>query len=96
MLAMPGGGKMMRENVATTSAELNAVPSWNFTPSRSLKVYVLPSDDDLPALGEVRDDRLEAVGGIEAHEVVVHLAQDEAERPLVDVEVRHLARAPPT
>ena len=29
---------MMRENVATTSAELNAVPSWNFTPSRSLKV----------------------------------------------------------
>src|SRR5436190_23811559 len=45
MLAMPGGGKMMRENVATTSAELNAVPSWNFTPSRSLKVYVLPSDD---------------------------------------------------
>ena len=36
---------MMRENVATTSAELNAVPSWNFTPSRSLKVYVLPSGD---------------------------------------------------
>ena len=35
----------MRENVATTSAELNAVPSWNFTPSRSLKVYVLPSGD---------------------------------------------------
>ena len=29
---------MMRENVATTSAELNGVPSWNFTPSRSLKV----------------------------------------------------------
>src|SRR5881296_906560 len=45
MLAMPAGGKMMRENVATTSAELNEVPSWNFTPSRSLKVYVLPSDD---------------------------------------------------
>src|SRR4029453_11452409 len=45
MLAMPAGGKMMRENVATTSAELNAVPSWNFTPSRSLKMYVLPSDD---------------------------------------------------
>ena len=45
MLAMPAGGKMMRENVATTSAELNAVPSWNFTPSRSLKVYVLPSDE---------------------------------------------------
>src|SRR2546422_629815 len=45
MLAMPAGGKMMRENVATTSAELNAVPSWNFTPSRSLKVYVLASDD---------------------------------------------------
>src|SRR2546430_1376308 len=45
MLAMPAGGEMMRENVATTSAELNAVPSWNFTPSRSLKVYVLPSDD---------------------------------------------------
>src|SRR5882724_12829514 len=45
MLAMPAGGKMMRENVATTSAELNAVPSWNFTPSRSLNVYVLPSDD---------------------------------------------------
>src|SRR5206468_3081776 len=45
MLAMPEGGKMMRENVATTSAELNGVPSWNFTPSRSLKVYVLPSDE---------------------------------------------------
>src|SRR5205814_5524004 len=45
MLAMPAGGKMMRENVATTSAELNAVPSWNFTPSRSLKLYVLPSDE---------------------------------------------------
>src|SRR2546426_9056802 len=45
MLAIPAGGKMMRENVATTSAELNDVPSWNFTPSRSLKVYVLPSDD---------------------------------------------------
>src|SRR6266403_5282048 len=45
MLAMPAGGKMMRENVATTSAELNGVPSWNFTPSRSLKVYVLPSDE---------------------------------------------------
>src|SRR6266404_3834270 len=45
MLAMPAGGTMMRENVATTSAELNAVPSWNFTPSRSLKVYVLPSDE---------------------------------------------------
>src|SRR5215467_358819 len=42
---MPAGGKMMRENVATTSAELNGVPSWNFTPSRSLNVYVLPSDD---------------------------------------------------
>src|SRR5438105_633319 len=45
MLAMPAGGKMMRENVATTSAELNGVPSWNFTPSRSLKLYVLLSDD---------------------------------------------------
>src|SRR6266403_31671 len=45
MLAMPAGGKMMRENVATTSAEMNGVPSWNFTPSRSLKVYVLPSDE---------------------------------------------------
>src|SRR6266478_1972480 len=45
MLAMPAGGKMMRENVATTSAELNGVPSWNFTPSRSLKVYVLPSGE---------------------------------------------------
>src|SRR5437762_680199 len=42
---MPAGGKMMRENVAATSAELNAVPSWNFTPSRSLKLYVLPSDE---------------------------------------------------
>src|SRR6267142_2998430 len=45
MLAMPAGGNMMRENVATTSAELNGVPSWNFTPSRSLNVYDLPSDD---------------------------------------------------
>ncbi len=44
----------------------------------------------LPALREIRDDRLEAVGGIEAHEVVVHLAQDDAERALVHVEVRHL------
>jgi hypothetical protein len=43
MLAIPAGGKMMRENVATTSAELNAVPSWNFTPSRRRKVYVRPS-----------------------------------------------------
>src|SRR5580765_8199598 len=45
MLAMPDGGKMMRENVATTSAELNGVPSWNCTLSRSVKVYVLPSRD---------------------------------------------------
>src|SRR6185436_17964540 len=46
---------------------------------------------DLPALREVRDDRLEAVGGVETYEVVVHLPQDEAERSLVHVEVRHLA-----
>ena len=45
MLAIPAGGKMMREKVATTSAELNGVPSWNFTPSRRRKVYVLPSGD---------------------------------------------------
>src|SRR5262249_42489008 len=45
MLAIPAGGKMIRENVATTSAELNGVPSWNFTPSRSLKLYVLPSGE---------------------------------------------------
>src|SRR5215813_10896419 len=45
MLAMPAGGKMIRENVATTSAEVNAVPSWNFTFSRSLKEYVLPSEE---------------------------------------------------
>ena len=45
MLAIPAGGKMMRENVATTSAELNTVPSRNFTPSRRRKVYVRPSGD---------------------------------------------------
>ncbi len=38
---------MMRENVATTSAELNGVPSWNFTPSRTRKVYALPSGEIL-------------------------------------------------
>src|SRR5215468_10142873 len=42
---MPAGGKMMRENVATTSAEPNGMLSWNFTPSRSLKLYVLPSGE---------------------------------------------------
>jgi len=95
MLAMPGGGKMMRENVATTSAELNAVPSWNFTPSRSLNVYVLPSDDTFQLLREIRDDRFEAIRGVEAHEVVVHLPEDEAERALVHVEVCHLRRPRP-
>ena len=72
MLAMPGGGKMMRENVATTSAEAERRSVVELTPSRSLKVYVLPSGRRLPALGrsgmivaEARQRR------VEAHQVVV-------------------------
>src|SRR5207244_13188831 len=44
----------------------------------------------LPALREIRDDRLEPIRGVEADEVVVHLPENEAERPLVHIEVRHL------
>ena len=39
------GGKMMRSKVALTSADVMGAPSWNFTPSRSGNVKVLPSDE---------------------------------------------------
>src|ERR1700748_70964 len=41
----PGGGARMRSMLAFTSAEVNGLPSWNFTPGRSLKVKVRRSGE---------------------------------------------------
>src|SRR5688572_11036847 len=41
----PWGGSSWRFSEATTSAEVNGVPSWNLTPCLSLKVYTLLSAD---------------------------------------------------
>ncbi len=37
-LMTPSGGKMMCSQLALTSAAVTGEPSWNLTPSRSLKV----------------------------------------------------------
>ena len=43
MLRTPSGGNTIFSYVALTSAEVNAEPSWNRMPGRSLNVYVSPS-----------------------------------------------------
>ena len=43
MLVIPSGGNTTRDRLATTSSALRGVPSWNFTPSLMLKLYVRPS-----------------------------------------------------
>src|SRR5438094_170034 len=40
---LPGDFSKSRSNVNFTSAEVSSWPSWNFTPSRSLKAHVSPS-----------------------------------------------------
>ena len=65
-----------------TSSLLRSVPSWNVTPSRSLKVYVFPSGD-VPLGGQTRfgfggTRRVldEAIRGVEEHvrcELLVHV-----------------------
>src|SRR5437867_3770966 len=37
---IPGGGLMIFSKVARTSREVISLPSWNFTPRRSLRTYV--------------------------------------------------------
>src|SRR6266481_1755778 len=42
-LLTPSGGSMSLFQLADTSSAVSAEPSWNLTPSRILKAYVLPS-----------------------------------------------------
>src|ERR1700761_479063 len=42
-LRTPAGGSMIICQLFATSAAVRGEPSWNLTPSRILKVYVLPS-----------------------------------------------------
>src|SRR3954453_12767392 len=46
----PVGGFTWRIIDATTSAEVNGVPSWNFTPGRSLNVYTRLSGETSTAV----------------------------------------------
>src|SRR5215475_5244733 len=41
----PSGGLAMRPNVALISCDESGEPSWNLTPSWSLKAYASPSGD---------------------------------------------------
>jgi len=88
MLAMPAGGRWMRENVATTSAELNAVRR-GLHPVAQLEGVRLAVRRDLPALGEIRMIVFRPSAGLKRTSCCTS-APDEAERALVHVEVRDL------
>ena len=63
---LPGVASLpQRVSEATTSADVISLPLWNFTPRRSLNVYVRPRVADGVALDEQRDRAVVLVVGVE-------------------------------
>ena len=75
--AAPVFSSRMRSNEALTSAEVTAVPSWNFALGSSLKVSSLPSVGEFPGRGDGGDD-LQA--GVDPHQRLIDQLQQPQRR----------------
>ena len=78
---VPSGGLMMRLKVATalSADEVGAVVP--FHARAHFECVDLAVAADLPTLGQVGDDRLEAVGRVEPHQVAVGVPRTAAGPP---------------
>ena len=85
------GGLAIRSKVAFTSSAVSSAPSWNCTPWRRIEGVGLAVLGDLPAMRQIRDDRLAAVARVAPDQIVEHAshgAEIEDGAGLMQIEMR--------